>query len=291
MAGSSVARGRLLRRLLDEMDRTFRAGQTVERWYAKMGLIDATGNLFDLNSPEAQISPSDDENVPLPISLGVVTGDAARQTFHSGRIETPRSDTFGMRYWHDRIGAFAVELEAIGEMNDGETLRRFQAGLLSPTNDYADPIHDAHEYTNYRIAILKEIRDWLYNSLMRYDPPQDEWLLNHGAQPNSEMGEAGTGGLAIPLPTVRWNRDTRELTVGSSIARKLRGLKVAANIVKILDAFELDGWPPHIDSPFTSDESGKEKLRAAIRTLNSGLQYLRFEADGSGEGVVWQRVS
>lgn len=58
----------------------------------------------------------------------------------------------------------------------------------------------------------------------------------------------------------------------------------AGNAFPILDTFEELGWPTRIDSPFPP---GSSKRREGVRTLNSSLKTIRFESDGTGEGIRW----
>jgi len=105
---------------------------------------------------------------------------------------------------------------------------------------------------------------------------------------NDEHGDTPSD---VDAPMIRWNKDTCTLTVNGTVARKVRGLSVAKNVATVLDCFEGDGWPQRIDSPFTSDESGKQTCRETIRSLNEGLLLIRFKADGSGEGILWEFIS
>lgn len=78
-----------------------------------------------------------------------------------------------------------------------------------------------------------------------------------------------------------WDDDRNELTYKGAVVRKIR--KIAKNSILILQVFEEEGWPARIDSPLGPDQ----KLAEAIRTLNCNLDVLRFQGDGSGEGIVW----
>jgi hypothetical protein len=59
----------------------------------------------------------------------------------------------------------------------------------------------------------------------------------------------------------------------------------------ILAAFEEQGWPPRIDDPLPrrSDRNAKQHLRDTVRNLNRHQRGRRivFEADGTGQGVLW----
>ncbi|MHB8865723.1 MAG: hypothetical protein ACYC6N_25375 [Pirellulaceae bacterium] len=84
-----------------------------------------------------------------------------------------------------------------------------------------------------------------------------------------------------------WNADTCELTFRGQVVRKIRGRNVAVNVCQILDVFQEDGWPDRIDDPLT-DGPNANRVRETIRSLNDGLTLLKFRADGSGEGILWE---
>ena len=69
--------------------------------------------------------------------------------------------------------------------------------------------------------------------------------------------------------------------------RRLRGMKVAKNVARILDAFEEEGWPDRIDDPLPGGRK-PPRLRGAVATLNRGLSAIKFRADGTGEGILWE---
>ena len=82
-----------------------------------------------------------------------------------------------------------------------------------------------------------------------------------------------------------WNHDRGELTFQGELIRRVR-VGVATQIVKILDAFQLQGWPDRIGSPINDDMTHRD----AIRALNSRLTAIRFCSDGTGRGVLWEIV-
>jgi len=63
---------------------------------------------------------------------------------------------------------------------------------------------------------------------------------------------------------------------------------------KLTRVFENDGWPRRIDSPLGADSPADKKiLRDTIYALNDGLDnkaLIRFESDGEGLGIRWQRL-
>lgn len=78
-----------------------------------------------------------------------------------------------------------------------------------------------------------------------------------------------------------WNNDRSELSYRDVIIRRVHGK--AKQVRLLLDAFEEDGWLERIDSPFDDGQTRRE----AIASLNSGLVAIRFKADGSGDGILW----
>jgi len=70
--------------------------------------------------------------------------------------------------------------------------------------------------------------------------------------------------------------------------------KPAPNQEKVLSAFEEDGWPRHIDDPLSGsgELDPKDRLRFTVRRLNAFQKQplIRFFADGTGQGIRWERV-
>jgi len=90
----------------------------------------------------------------------------------------------------------------------------------------------------------------------------------------------------------RWDTVRHELRLGNVLVKKFKWR--AANQEAILNAFEEDGWPAHIDDPLTQDPNmnPKRRLSDAIKCLNRKQQnsLIRFCGDGTGEGVLWEFV-
>lgn len=91
-------------------------------------------------------------------------------------------------------------------------------------------------------------------------------------------------------PSIAWNRELGELTIDGQLARRIARPKQAKNVTKILEAFQEDGWPVRIDSPFEADEAGRTRLRETGSQLNVQLTGIKFEADGTGEGVRYRLI-
>lgn len=113
------------------------------------------------------------------------------------------------------------------------------------------------------------------HSLERMSPA--ERLLYLGMvkpeQPESAKKEVVDPEREIP----HWDADQSELSYRGLVVRRLR--PIAKGPRNILSAFEEEGWPARIDVG---------ELTRAVRTLNEKLTPLRFERDGSGDGVRWR---
>lgn len=87
-----------------------------------------------------------------------------------------------------------------------------------------------------------------------------------------------------PKVTPLWDKDLSELRMNGEVIRRVRG---HAKWLPILDSFQEFGWPTRIDSPFPPSAN----LREYVRTLNDGLIGIRFECDGTTEGIRWRELT
>lgn len=85
-----------------------------------------------------------------------------------------------------------------------------------------------------------------------------------------------------------WDSERGELHWHGEIVRTIRNQQTGHELVQILDAFEECGWPVRIDDPLPSS-SNPTQLADRIKSLNKGLQRIRFRK--SGEGVAWRPLS
>jgi hypothetical protein len=88
-----------------------------------------------------------------------------------------------------------------------------------------------------------------------------------------------------PIPP-RWDDDNRTLYIGDEVVKVYRRYP-AGSQTELLQAFQVEGWPPIIPSPFGDDA---KKLNNTITKMNRALKEtpLRFHGDGTGEGVGWR---
>jgi hypothetical protein len=111
-----------------------------------------------------------------------------------------------------------------------------------------------------------------------------------GREPPAEHNPGeGTATMGRAEIKPRWDGEARILYYGDEVARTFQ--KKAESCVKILTSFEEDGWERRTDSLFTETEIRHGKHHDALRSLNSGLRFIRFRSDGTGEGFIWEPIA
>lgn len=87
-----------------------------------------------------------------------------------------------------------------------------------------------------------------------------------------------------------WCNVNRELRVRDTLVKRFR--VPAPNQEAILNAFEEEGWPTHIDDPLTQSTTvpAKSRLHSAINCLNRNQKQhlIQFSGNGNGDGIRWQ---
>jgi hypothetical protein len=111
-----------------------------------------------------------------------------------------------------------------------------------------------------------------------------------GVELAQRMGAGADPAAPAPGPNATPHWDGRVLRYGDRVVKRFR---VPAEDQKlILDAFQEEGWPPHIDDPLPQRPSidAPARLRGAVYRLNHRQcnPLLLFESDGTGQGVSWQ---
>ena len=93
---------------------------------------------------------------------------------------------------------------------------------------------------------------------------------------------------AAPYPTPCWDRQLRELRIVNVVVKRFRW--PAENLEQVLDAFEEEGWPSHIDDPLRPDPKicPKRRLHDTLKCLNRKQinEVIKFRGDGTGQGVL-----
>lgn len=89
-----------------------------------------------------------------------------------------------------------------------------------------------------------------------------------------------------------WDAERRELLVNGDVVKQFKW--TAENQETILAAFEEEHWPVHIDDPLPPrpEQDSKRRLSDTIKCLNRKQKrpLIHFRGDGTGEGVIWERV-
>jgi hypothetical protein len=84
-----------------------------------------------------------------------------------------------------------------------------------------------------------------------------------------------------------WDPQRRELRYRGTLCKQYR--QSAVNQTRILDAFQEAGWPNRIDDPIPPQRGSDHRQRVAdaVRGLNHQNDCVRFELDGTREGILW----
>jgi hypothetical protein len=89
----------------------------------------------------------------------------------------------------------------------------------------------------------------------------------------------------------RWDAAAGQLRWRGLLLKSVR--HDATNQRLVLDAFQRQGWPQHIDNPFPPGQGlkRKQRLRNAVRALNARhrLARLLFHSDKEG-GISWEAI-
>ncbi len=95
-----------------------------------------------------------------------------------------------------------------------------------------------------------------------------------------------------PAEVPVWDAARRELRFAGQIVKRYR--VPARNQALILEAFQEDGWPQHIDDPLPpeGEQDPKHRLQATVKSLNRNqlAPLIRFHGNGNGLQVYWEVV-
>lgn len=140
---------------------------------------------------------------------------------------------------------------------------------------------------------LLNLRDWAWEGWDMigrpylddlYKPPTrrqvHEWLCR-GDRLAARV--AALSGIREAEPRPRYDCERRELKYRGQLVKRLR--QKADHQEVVLRAFEEDGWPSRIDDPLPAG-----KLAETVKHLHRAMKapILRFRADGTGEGIIWE---
>jgi hypothetical protein len=114
--------------------------------------------------------------------------------------------------------------------------------------------------------------------------------IGEDIQSNASCGENDPHS---PTLVPHWNADARELCMDGKIVKRFKWHAVNQEI--ILTAFEEEGWPVRIDDPLPphAEQDSKRRLSDTIKCLNRKQmnELIHFRGDGTGEGVIWERLA
>ena len=110
----------------------------------------------------------------------------------------------------------------------------------------------------------------------------------HSMSPPDDVVAVGVSHAS--RPSVHWDPASRRLQVDGQLVKCFRWR--AINQESILNAFQEEGWPRHIDDPLPPQPEldPKQRLSDTIKCLNRKQlnPLIRFRGDGTGEGVIWE---
>jgi hypothetical protein len=88
-----------------------------------------------------------------------------------------------------------------------------------------------------------------------------------------------------------WDKEDSTLCYNNETIRKLQ--PKAKNVIRLLDAFQEQGWPDMIEDPFPGFQRvdrNPQRLSDTIKSLKKNLQMIDFHMYGDGRHVCWKVV-
>jgi hypothetical protein len=167
-------------------------------------------------------------------------------------------------------------------ISGADSFDRFWNRILTPTErEILGGSEEVCFKTKYVAYFLVELRSFsLERSIVEiafhlgfFNPQTYHWLV-------SELKELPTR-LGSEKPV--WDRDSGCLMFRGSLSRKVH-VKKARNIVQVLDSFQEQGWPSHIDFPIESDNP--QLIHETNQSFNENAKGMRFHAQG--KRVCWE---
>jgi hypothetical protein len=100
--------------------------------------------------------------------------------------------------------------------------------------------------------------------------------------------DSQNGVVALPI----WDSSRHELWLGNHLIKQFKHRSPNQEI--ILAAFQEEGWPVSVRDPLRplQEVDSKRRLNDTIKSLNHHQvkEMMRFRGDGTGEGIIWERV-
>lgn len=137
--------------------------------------------------------------------------------------------------------------------------------------------------------------------------PQYEGMESNKSGHENGNGGSSFGTVAKPVSDYRfgvttahepvpaqpvWDRERRELRLGKTLVKRFKW--PAENQERVLNAFQDNGWPKHIQDPLEQhpDICPKRRLHDTLKCLNRKQinAAIKFRGDGTGLGVLLEIV-
>lgn len=84
-----------------------------------------------------------------------------------------------------------------------------------------------------------------------------------------------------------WDKESFDLSFHGEVIRRIGRPDRATNLLRVLNAFQSQGWPARIADPLPGLRDFV-RLHKTIFSLNRGLKRIVFRADGTGAGIRWE---
>lgn len=118
------------------------------------------------------------------------------------------------------------------------------------------------------------------------------FMPSHHNESQPQPQDDGTNGNSEMSAHPVWDRVRRELRFGETVVKRFKW--PAENQERVLDAFEENGWPRHINDPLEQHASicPKRRLHDTLKCLNRKqvVEAIKFRGDGTGLGVFLEIV-
>ncbi|MBP3959529.1 hypothetical protein J8F10_30155 [Gemmata sp. G18] len=151
----------------------------------------------------------------------------------------------------------------------GLARRTVSSGDVKHVNDNKQPILSGalkRADDDKENAISRLIERW-WREMSHDEPTTSKPMPPSEAPPPSEFPE--------------WDDTERVLRFRGQECKRFK--KTAPHQVKVLNAFQEEGWPNAISDPLP-----KGKLAKTIESLNMRLQHIKFSLNGAADGILWQ---
>lgn len=117
---------------------------------------------------------------------------------------------------------------------------------------------------------------------LRLNPQPTEQARPTVTEPSQQPTIVVASSRALPKP--KWDAERGWLQYGETIVRRVN--PKAANVRRLLDAFQEEDWPFKIYDPLPRDDP--QRRHDTIRILNRGLRGIRFRGAGDNEQILWE---